>query len=414
MKEYLNLWMKKLEISNDLADYLSSALMIISLVFLVIIIDYIIKKIVIKIASRAAQKSKNFWDDVLLEQKFFHRVSHIVPALLVYEVIPFAFTFDTQVENLMMTIIQMVLVIIFVQISSSILNTVNIIYNSYDKNKSKSIKGYIQVAKIIIIFIAGIVIFSILTGKNALTVFAGLGAFAAILILIFQDAIKGLVSGVQISTNDMVRIGDWISVPKYNADGTVIEIALTTVKVQNWDYTISMIPSYALVSDSFSNWRGMEESGGRRIKRSIFIDVNSIHFLTEEEKKELKEIHILEKYLTEMDSALNEYNSTIAKENKTQINGRKLTNIGTFRRYLEEYIRINQHINHNMTFMVRQLQSSEKGLPIEIYAFSKVKAWIEYEKIQADIFDHIFAAISTFNLKIFQNPTGGDFKSLGK
>jgi miniconductance mechanosensitive channel len=232
--------------------------------------------------------------------------------------------------------------------------------------------------------------------------------------LVFQDAIKGLVSGVQLSANDMVRIGDWISMPKYGADGDVIEISLTTIKVQNWDKTISMIPSYALVSESFSNWRGMEESGGRRIKRSIFIDVNSIHFLDDKEKAALSEIELIYDYINKKEIELQEHNKTVIKADKNIVNGRRLTNIGTFRVYLEQYLAKNQDINHEMTYMVRQLQSTEKGLPIEIYCFSKVQAWVEYEAIQAHIFDHIFASVHTFNLELFQNPTGKDFKQLSK
>ena len=412
MRDYLVELLKSADLSQALAEYISIAIIIILLFLLVLLSYLIIKPILINIVTSATQKSKTNWDDILLQHRVFHKTTLLIPALIIYVALPYLL--NIEVGEWLLTFVEIYFIAVIVSILSAFLDATNTIFSTTKKGKYKSIKGYIQVAKIIIYFIAGIVLFSTLTGKNAFTIFAGLGAFAAVFLLIFQDAIKGLASGVQLSANDMVRIGDWISMPKYDADGTVIELALTTVKVQNWDKTISMIPSYALVSQSFSNWRGMEESGGRRIKRSIFIDVNSIHFLSENEKEQFSKIALLGDYIVQKDSEINDYNKSINHSNSIQINGRRLTNIGTLRRYLKEYIGQNQYINHDMTFMVRQLQSSEKGLPIEIYAFSKVQAWEEYESIQADIFDHVFAAVQTFNLRIFQNPTGSDFQSLNK
>ena len=414
MKEFLITLLKRIEITEPYAEYISLSILFV-LIFLLSYLTYIIfKPIIISLVTKATKKSKTNWDDILLHNHLFHRIALLIPAIIVDILVPYVFERNSVLETGISTSIDIYIVMVIVSILTAFLNAVNTIFSTTKLGQSKSIKGYIQVGKIIIFFIAAIVVFSILTGKDALAILAGLGAFAAVLLLIFQDAIKGLVSGIQISANDMIRIGDWVSVPKYGADGNVIEIALTTIKIQNWDKTISMIPSYALVSESFSNWRGMEESGGRRIKRSIYIDVSSIHFLSEEEKNHLLDVGLLENYIKEKDQEITQFNTNVTNAQKLHINGRRLTNIGVFRKYLEEYLRQNNQINHNMTFMVRQLQSSEKGLPIEIYAFSKIQSWIEYEGIQSDIFDHIFAAIPAFNLRIFQNPTGKDFQSLGK
>ncbi len=412
MKEYLINVLKKLDIPDGYAENLIAIISTIFLFLLAFVSYKIVKSILINIATKLTQKSKTKWDDFLLQNRFFHRISLLVPAIVFHFLIPLIFNLEYKIIDILTLGIEVYSILIIVSILSSFLDTLDSIFSTTTKAKSKSIKNYIQVVKIIIYFVALIVLFSTLTGRDIITLLASLGAFAAVLLLIFQDAIKGLAAGVQISANDMVRIGDWISMEKYRADGTVIEIALTTIKIQNWDKTISMVPAYALVSESFNNWRGMEESGGRRIKRSLFIDVSSIHFLSTEEHNELEKIKLIQPYIKEKSKELSEYNSSIQGINSNDINNRKLTNIGTFRRYLEEYIKDNQKINHKMTFMVRQLQSSEKGLPLEIYAFSKIKSWKEYESVQADIFDHIFAAVHTFNLRIFQNPTGKDFQSL--
>ena len=412
MKDYIISLINKFDGLSPYAEHISNWILFFLLLLLSYISYAIIRPLLIKLVTKLTVKSKTHWDNVLLKERFFHKIALLVPILIIHFFVPFFTHVTPSIHNLVLNLLEILLVIIGIQIILAFLNGINSIFELSEKGKKKSIKGYIQVVKIVVYFIGAITIFSALSGRDALSIFTGLGAFAAILLLVFQDAIKGLASGVQLSANDMVRKGDWISMPKYGADGNVIEITLTTVKVQNWDKTISMIPAYALVSESFSNWRGMEESGGRRIKRSIYIDVSSIHFLSEEEIRTMSEVGLIKGYLNEKESEINKINQSISGADKVQVNGRKLTNIGTFRRYLEEYIKEHSQINHNMTFMVRQLQSSEKGLPIEIYAFSKIQSWEAYEKIQSDIFDHIFAAVQTFDLRIFQNPTGSDFQSL--
>ena len=414
MKEYLIKLINNFDKLNPYAEHISNWILFLLLILFSYLSYIIIKPIILRIVTKLTLKSKTHWDDVLLQERFFHKIALLIPIFIIHFFIPFFTHVNTKMHELVLNILEIILIIIVIQIVLSFLNGANKIFDSTEKGKRKSIKGYIQVIKLIIYFLGAISIFSTLSGQNALTLITGLGAFAAILLLVFQDAIKGLASGVQLSANDMVRKGDWISVPKFGADGNVIDISLTTVKVQNWDKTISMIPSYALVSDSFSNWRGMEESGGRRIKRSIFIDLNSIHFLNNNEIEDLSKIDLISDYIQNKQDEINKYNQSITNISKNEINGRKLTNIGTFRKYLEAYIKTNQDINTNMTFMVRQLQSSEKGLPIEIYAFSKVQSWVEYEEIQSNVFDHIFAVLNTFNLTLFQNPSGQDFREIKK
>ncbi len=261
------------------------------------------------------------------------------------------------------------------------------------------------------IFLASIVVIALLIGKDPSVLIAGLGALAAVLMLIFKDTLLGFVASIQLSANDMLKVGDWIEMPGHRADGTVLDITLNTVKVQNWDKTISTIPTYAMVSESFTNWRGMEESEGRRIKRAIFIDMYSIRFCTPEMLEHFKKFENLREYVTQKEEEIRKYNEKHGLSPDDLLSARRQTNIGVFRKYLELYLKNNPRINHRMTFIIRQLQSTEKGLPVEIYVFSKEKEWANYEKLQNDIFDHIFAVIPEFGLKIFQSPAGNDMRT---
>ncbi len=286
------------------------------------------------------------------------------------------------------------------------------IYETYEISNKIPIKGFIQVFKIIIYFTSGVFIIAILLDKTPVYLFSSLGALTAVLMFIFKDAILGFVAGIQLTANQMVANGDWIEMPKYGADGDIIEIALTTVKVQNWDKTITTIPTYALITESFKNWRGMSESGGRRIKRSISLDMNTIQFCTEEMLDRFSKIQYISSYIEKQKIELKTYNQAEQVDHSSLVNGRRMTNVGTFRAYVEAYLKNHPKINHEMTFLVRQLAPSEHGLPIEIYVFSKDKAWANYESIQADIFDHILAVIPEFDLQVFQDPSGRDFNKL--
>lgn len=306
-------------------------------------------------------------------------------------------------------------IIFFVVLTiSSCLNVINFLYEQRPTARLKPIKGYIQIAKIALFAVATVLMVATLIDRSPLILFSGLGAMAAVLMLIFQDTLLSLVAGIQISSTDMVRVGDWIEIPNLGADGDVIEIALHTVKVQNFDNTITSVPIRKLVTDPFKNWRGMQESGGRRIKRSLFIDQSSIHFLTEEEQKYLSRFNLLENYFTQKVAEIDQWNAQLDKNHDVLANTRRLTNIGTFRAYVFAYLQQHININPNMTFMARQLPPTENGLPLEIYCFTNTTVWIDYEQIQGDIFDHLYSILPCFGLKVFQNPSGYDFNQVLK
>lgn len=369
---------------------------------------YLIKKIFIPII----QRSDNKFDDLLLKHTFFKKVAFLVPALLLYY-----FSKDTLFNiPLLVNVIEALLEISFVVISviiiDSLLSTINDFYNRFDISKDHPIQSLIQILKIIIYFVAVLFIIGTLLHRNLSSLFISLGTLSAVLMLIFKDPILGFVGGLQLIFNKMIRIGDWISVPKHQADGVVTEITLTTVKVQNWDKTITTLPTYSLIADSFQNWRGMEESGGRRIKRSINIDMESVHFVQADELEKFRKIKVLKTYLDEKEKEIEAYNKKFDPDPTVIINGRRQTNLGIFRAYLKAYLSNRNDLRNDMTFLVRQLPPSEKGIPIEIYVFTKTTAWGDYEDIQADIFDHILAAIPEFNLRIYQFPKSSDFSQL--
>jgi miniconductance mechanosensitive channel len=382
------------------------------ILLLSLIADKIAKQIIVSFIANIVKHSKNKWDDIILERKVFNRLAHFAPALIIHWSIEFALKGFPEVTNFIQTVIYVYMTVVGVLVINSFLTALNEIYLHTKMSKDRPIKGYVQLINIFIYFIAAILIISFITGNSPGKLFTGLGAMAAILMLIFKDTILGLVASVQLSANHMVTIGDWISMPSHKADGTVLEISLNTVKVQNWDKTISTIPTSALVNESFSNWRGMEESGGRRIKRSINIDMTSVKFCSDEMLAKFKRINILNSYIEEKTLELLAYNQTHKIDNSILVNGRRMTNIGVFRKYMEEYLKHNPKIHNEMTFLVRQLQPTEKGIPIELYVFSNDQAWGNYEAIQADIFDHVLAIIPEFELKVFQNPSAYNFEKL--
>lgn len=406
----MNLIYKKLiefGLSPLFAEYLSVALMIIFIVIICLIANFITKKIVIRFITHIVNNNKYQWDNILLEKKVFHKLSHIVPAIIIYYFAE-AFTYEALIEKGAITYI----IIVVLSLIGSLLNAVHDIYQTFEISKVQPIKGYIQVVKIIVYVLGIILVIANLIGENPLIILSGLGALSAVLLLVFKDSLLGLVAGIQLTSNDMVRVGDWIEMPKYGADGDVIDLSLNTVKVQNFDKTITTIPSYALISDSFKNWRGMQVTGGRRIKRSIFIDTTSIAFCSEEKIEKLRNIHYLTDYIDTRQREITEYNIKHRIDTSNQVNGRALTNVGLFRTYITYYLKNHPGIHKDMTTMVRQLAPSENGLPLEIYTFSNDINWAVYESIQSDIFDHLFAIASEFDLRLYQNPTGNDFKAM--
>lgn len=414
LESFLSDWLAGMGIGQGSITVLLELTWVILILIVALLGFYITKYFIIRAVHLMVSKSKTKWDDALAERKVFIKLAYLAPAII----IDFLTDFSLSEFEILIWIIHIVtsiyIVIVIINVISAILNAFNDIYQTYEIAKEKPIKGYIQVVKIITYIIAAVAIITILLGDQNFGWIAGFGAFSAVLMLIFKDPILGFVGGIQLSANNMVRIGDWIEMPKYGADGTVIDISLTTVKVQNWNRTITTIPTYTLVTDYFKNWRGMEESGGRRIKRSINIDMNSISFCTREMLDRFQKIEYVSEYVDKTEKTITEYNQKKNIDNSVLVNGRRQTNIGVFRAYLRGYLHNHPKINDEMTFLIRQLQPGSEGLPIEVYVFSRDQEWAKYEDIQSDIFDHILAVIPIFDLQVFQQPTGRDFSMLNK
>jgi len=402
-----------LNISDDLSEILVITTLSIGALIIAILSYYISKYLLVNTVTQLTKKTKTKWDDILVKRHFFRKLTNLVPALILLAFYPFIFKNHIVLKTVLTRITTIYTVIIVLWSIDAFISAINDIYKkSFTIAKSKPIKGYLQTLKIILFFLGGIIIISIAIGKSAVWLLSGLGALTAVLMLIFKDPILGFVGSIQLSANDMVRPGDWISMKEFGADGTVIDMNLTTVKIRNWDQTISTVPTYALVSNSFQNWRGMEEGDGRRIMRSIKINVDSIKFCSEELLDKLKANRLLTEYITKKENELLKHNKKYNIDDNTAINTRRQTNIGVFRNYLVNYLTQHPEINENMTLIVRQLEPTETGLPLQVYCFTKEKSWVKYEGIKSDIFDHILTVLPEFELSMFQNPTGNDFKQL--
>ncbi len=399
---------------SQVALWLVRLIAILLLVALAWIANALTKGIVLKLVRATVRKTQLTFGKALIEVRFFHRLSHLAPAIVVKLAAGWLFADSETLLELSDMAVNVYLVIIGLFALDALFNAGLVIYKGFEVSKRIPIKGYLQAVKIIINTVGAIFVLSILFDKSPLYFISGLGALTAVLLLIFKDAILGLVAGVQLTANNMVRQGDWIEMPKYGADGDVIDVSLTTVKVQNWDKTITSIPAHALVTDAFKNWRGMSESGGRRIKRSISIDMRSIRFVDEESLARFRKIELLRDYLDGKEKEVAAYNEAKEVDDSELINGRRLTNVGTFRSYCVAYLRDSEHIHQEgMTFLVRQLAPTDKGLPIEIYVFVNDVAWVKYEGIQADIFDHLLASLERFDLRAYQMPSGADLADFG-
>lgn len=392
--------------SEMVSTYINLFVNIILLVISVFVIHYIFKKILIEIFTIIAQRTKTEFDDLLVANKTTKYIAYLIPLLFVNLTVPIIMKKFVYWEGIFTKGLQIYIVILVLWIIRSILNAVKDYLKKQPDFLDKPIDSYIQVF-MIILWIFGITsMILILFDTSFTTLFATFGAISAIVILIFKDTILGFVASIQVSVNDLVRIGDWVTFEKFGADGDVIEINLATVKVQNFDKTTTTIPTYSLISDSFKNWRGMQNSGGRRIKRSILIKVNSVRFLHSDELQDLKKIQLISSYLEQRQQDIEKYNIANDVDKSLTINGRNMTNLGIFRKYINQYLATHPGINKEMTVMCRHLQPTEKGIPIEVYAFSNDKRWINYEYIMADIFDHIIAAVPYFDLEIYELPSG--------
>ena len=394
------------------ADILARGLILVLILVLSLIVYWLTKHFILKGLRAIISRTATQWDDMILRKKVFNRLAWLAPAIVLYTSISIPFEGYDWLITLINGAVLIYMIIMGIVALDAFLNASLAIYTTYEVSNRIPIKGFIQVFKIIIYFTSAIFIFSILLNKTPVYLFSGLGALTAVLMFIFKDAILGFVAGIQLSANRMVANGDLIEMPKYGANGDIIEIALTTVKVQNWDKTITTIPTYALITESFKNWSGMSNSGGRRIKRSISIDMNTIQFCTEDMLNRFSKVQYISNYIEKTKIELQENNELGQVDNSSLVNGKRMTNIGTFRAYVKAYLVNHPMINKEMTFLVRQLNPTEHGLPIEIYVFSKDQEWANYENIQADIFDHILAVVPEFDLRVFQDPSGLDFSKL--
>ena len=384
--------------STNAAEISTLGVVLLTYILLTIVLFWISRKIVIGFFTRISKRTKSTLDDLLLQHKIPKLLSYFPAIFILHKLIPELLEKQDWIEN----IFEVLTVIVALALVRALLKSLRDYLKTLKSFKDKPIDSYIQVIMIVLWFIGGIVILSIITGTEVGTFLTTLGALSAVLLFVFKDTILGFVASVQITINDTVRIGDWISMPDNNADGTVMKISLSTVQIQNFDNTITSIPTYKLISDSFINWRGMSESSGRRIKRSLLIKVSSIRFLKEEEIEPLKKINLMEGVIHEKDADIKSYNAASKIDKSLLINGRNLTNIGLFRSYTEAYLQQHPMVNKEMTLMCRQLAPTPQGVPIEVYVFSKDKAWENYEHIVADIFDHLLASTQYFHLECFE------------
>lgn len=414
LKNALVSWIEPLQLAENQTLILAEGLTFVVLFGLALLAYYVSWFILRRTLVAFIQRTDNKYDDVLLKNKVINRFSYLVPSYIissfVHETLP---SFPLTAE-LIQSIIHIYVIIVGALIIDGIINSGHDIYKGFQVAKSKPIKGFIQVLKIVLWIAVGLMILATFIGQPISSMLIGLGTLSAVLMLVFKDPILGFVGGMQLSFNDMVRIGDWISMPKYGADGTVLEITLTTVKVQNWDQTITTIPTYSLVTDYFQNWRGMEESGGRRIKRHISIDMESVRFCTKEMLERFKSIQLISAYLDEKEKDIEAFNKANNIDTGNLANGRHQTNLGVFRAYMKAYLRNHPKVHQGLIMLVRHLQPTDKGIPLEIYVFSNRQAWAEFEDLQSDIFDHILAVMPQFELRIFQAPNNRSLSKLAE
>ena len=412
MLQLIENWLIEQNLEPAEALVLTRILAYLFVILLSVVANFIAKRVILSVVESLVSRSQTDWDDVLVQRKTFSKLSHLAPALILYTLMPLALEGYGLLISFHTSAALISMILVGVLVIDSLLNAVHDIYGTFEISKEVPIKSFLQVLKIILYFISGILILSIILNRTPVYFLSGLGALTAVLMLIFKDAILGFVAGIQLTANRMVAQGDWIEMPRYGADGNILEVTLTTVKVQNWDKTISTVPTYALISESFKNWSGMQQSGGRRIKRAIHIDMNSIRFCTEEMIGRFSKIQYISEYVETKRAELAEHNRSAAVDDSSLANGRRMTNIGTFRAYVKAYLENHPMVSREMTFIIRQLAPGEHGLPIEIYVFCKDVRWAHYEAIQADIFDHILAVLTEFDLRVFQSPSGNDFQAL--
>ena len=388
MNENFHHWLGTVGVTSSDNNWVYWTIVVSVIAFVILFANLLCRRLLIPLVKQVIKRTRSSWDDILFNDVLLRDVTHLVPPILIAVLMPMAFSGENAILEFLLKVNTIYLIAVIAKLICAFLTSLYELSNHQNHLKNHPLKGVYQMLKIVVVCIALIIIVSVLIGKNPGYILTALGASAAVLMLVFKDMILGLVAGVQLSANDMLRPGDWISMPKYGADGDVVEVTLTTVKVQNWDKTITTIPPYALISDSFQNWRGMKESGGRRVKRSVYIDMRSITFCTDEQMAEFSERGWLE---------------GVEREDKFVVN------LHIFRNYLENYLRQHHRVNQKLIIMVRQLQPTAQGLPLELYFFSDGTDWVPYEHLQSEVFEHVFAVLPTFGLRVFQAPMGIDF-----
>jgi miniconductance mechanosensitive channel len=375
--------------------------------------DVVARRYILRALKRIFERTPVDWDNIVYRAGVFTRLSHLVPVALVYLGITLVPGLPAGVVNVVRDLAMVLVVFIVMRSADGLINAAELIYKEFPFSRNRPIKGWLQILKIFLYITGALLIVAIVLGQSPLVLLGGFGAMTAVLMIVFKDTILSVVASIQIASNDMIRIGDWVEMPKYGADGDVVEIALHTVKIQNWDKTVTTIPTHAFITDWFRNWRYMSESGGRRIKRDLHIDQSTIRFLTEEEAERFKRFELLKSYIAEKEDLLEEANRPLAEMDGDPVNAHRLTNIGTLRAYILAYLRAHPSINQGMTLLVRQREPTPDGLPIQIYCFTATTRWAEYEGIQSDIFDHILAIVPEFGLRVFQHPSGQDIHEVG-
>ena len=403
MAEYLE------NLHIDLPNYASVG----ALLFVAWLAYFLASRVLLVALRSLAKRSAQTWDDALINNRVGQRLTQLLPAFVIYAGIDLLPNISTEVEDFVHNLTSAYMIVVVAITIVALLNAANDIYESNPRARSRPIKGFIQLVQLAVMIMGGLLFIAAVLDRSPVLLLSGFGAMTAVLLLVFKDTLLSLVASVQLTAQDMVRVGDWIEVPQFGADGDVVDVELHTIKVQNWDKTITTIPTHRLISDSFKNWRGMSASGGRRIKRALYLDASSIHFLSTEELNRCKRFLLLNDYLAGKEGELSEYNKDFAGASAEQqdvaVNMRRLTNIGTFRAYAWRYLKQHPRIRDDMTLLVRQLQPGPQGIPIELYCFTNTTEWNAYEDIQADIFDHLMAIIPEFGLRLFQQPAGTEF-----
>lgn len=401
-----------LGLSEQYVGPLNLLVMLTLLVIVLLIVDYLTRKILVTTLTVAAKRTKTKFDDYLIQNKTLARLGHVVPLIVAVQLIPTVLAGYPDWVEPVRKFIDVLLVIAWVMVINAFFKSIGDLLRDRPAFHDKPIGSYVQVAHIFTMFIGGIIIFSLLTGNSPWAFLGAMGAASAILMLVFKDTIMGFVASIQVSTNDMIRVGDWIEMPKFGADGDVLEINLNTVKVRNWDKTITTVPTYYLITESVKNWRGMHESGGRRIKRAVHIKISTIRYLEKDEIQLLKKIQLLAPYIDERQAEIDAYNKESGAEPTMPVNGRKMTNVGLFRQYITQYTTQHPLIHKGYTMLVRQLEPTQYGLPIELYMYTSDTKWAVYENAMADIFDHLLASAKYFGLEIFEAPASDDIRQL--